>query len=286
MNRKVLVSDAYNFDTGCPINPYYQANFDKHKVMTEHKNIVNLLTQAGIEVIQVPSPANCQDGVYTANWALVRGNSAVLAHLPNARQAEVSYAEKVLKSLGKHVIRLPQGLRFSGQGDALPCGNLLFCGSKYRSDIEAQEFAAQTLGFERVQLQTVPQTNNEGREQINSFSGWPDSFFYDIDLALAVIQEPTKDKKGLIAYCPEAFTTDSQTILDAVDIDKIVVSLDEAKSAFATNLVSTGKNVIMSACAPKLAKELQKRGLTVLATPITELSKGGGYIRCVTLTLD
>jgi len=44
--------------------------------------------------------------------------------------------------------------------------------------------------------------------------------------------------------------------------------------------------VIMSAPAPLLKTALESRGLTVLTPEVAELAKGGGYIRCTTLTLD
>jgi N-dimethylarginine dimethylaminohydrolase len=121
----------------------------------------------------------------------------------------------------------------------------------------------------------------------NAVSGWADSFFYDIDLALSIIKAPEGDKKGLVAYCPEAFMPESQHILAAFDgVDKIKVSLDEAVKAFASNLVSTGETVIMSAHAPLLKQALESHGLTVLTPEVAELAKGGGYIRCTTLTID
>jgi N-dimethylarginine dimethylaminohydrolase len=189
--------------------------------------------------------------------------------------------------LGKEVIHVPNGLKFSGQGDALACGDYLFCGSGYRSDKEAQKFVAETLGYQRIQLQAAPQINDNGQPVINKSSGWADSFFYDIDLAIAIIKAPEAGKKGLIAYCPDAFTTFSKKLLEKFDgVDKIKVSINEAQQAFATNLVSTGETVIMSAHAPIFTAELEKHGLKVLTPDITELAKGGGYIRCVTLTLD
>ncbi len=290
INTRVLMSDANNFSTDQPINPYYHPTpVNLAGARLEHSSIHKLLVQAGIEVIKVDSPADSQDGVYTANWALVRGDKAILARLPGARQAEEAYAEKILTELGKTVIRVPDNLRFSGQGDALPCGNYLFCGNIYRSDLAAQEFAAKTLGFERIQLQTIPQLDALGKPVINMASNWPDSFFYDIDLALAVIKAPDVNQKGLIAYCPAAFTPESQAVLSSMDqIDKIEVSIEEAEYAFANNLISTGKTVIMSGRAPKLAASLKAHGLTIFSPnpDIIELAKGGGFIRCTTLTLD
>lgn len=287
------MSDALNFSAMQAINPYYfDSETNTITAQAEHDAIRKALQTAGVEVLTTPSPSGSQDGVYTANWALVRGDKAVLARLPNVRKAEESYAREVLTKLGKQVIEVPEGLRFSGQGDALACGNYLFCGKGYRSDEAAQQFAAEQLGYTRVQLQTIPQLDASGTPIVNAVSGWEDSFFYDIDLALAIIRHPSTQADGtitpgLVAYCPEAFTRESrETLQNVTAIEFIEVSLEEAEQAFACNLVSTGSSVIMGDGAPHLKSALESRGLTVYTPHIQELSKGGGYIRCTTLTLD
>jgi N-dimethylarginine dimethylaminohydrolase len=288
INHTVLMSDAQHFSAEQAINPYYDdQNVDLEKALAEHQAIQAALSSAGITIAVVPSPEDSQDGVYTANWALVRGDKAILARLPDVRRAEEAYAKQVLEQLGKQVVEVPKGLKFSGQGDALACGNYLFCGQGYRSDEAAQKFAAEQLGYERIQLQTIPELDADGHPMNNAVSGWPDSFYYDIDLALSIIKAPEGDKKGLIAFCPEAFTPESQKILAEFDgVDKIRVSPEEAVKAFASNLVSTGETVIMSAHAPLLRKSLESHGLRVLTPEVAELAKGGGYIRCTTLTID
>ena len=287
INRTVLMSDALNFSAEQAINPYYT---DSHTVtavaQAEHDSIREAFESAGIEVILVPSPTTSQDGVYSANWALVRDNKAILARLPDVRKSEEEWARQQLTNVGLEVIDAPEGLKFSGQGDALACGDYLFCGNGYRSDEAAQIFAAETLGYTRIQLQTIPQLDGNGVPVINAISGWADSFFYDIDLALSIIKAPTETEKGLIAYCPEAFTEESQNFLSSfTNVDKITISLHEAQHAFACNLVSTGESVIMSAHAPLFAEELRKRGLNVITPEVSELAKGGGYIRCTSLSL-
>lgn len=293
INQTLLMSDARNFSTHQAINPHY---FDSEASATvaqsEHESIRKAFADNGITIIDVPSPKDSQDGVYTANWALVRGDIAILARLPNVRKAEEEHARKILTDLGKTVIDVPGEYRFSGQGDALACGDYLFCGVGYRSDIEAQQFAAETLGYQRIQLRTIPQLNETGEPVINSISGWPDSFFYDIDLALSILKEPTETSKGLIAYCPEAFDQESQKILANISnstnntIDAITIPLEEAEYAFAANLVSTGSHVIMSGNAPVFSKKITDAGLTIISPSISELIKGGGYIRCTSLALS
>jgi N-dimethylarginine dimethylaminohydrolase len=184
-----------------------------------------------------------------------------------------------LRNLGKRIIKPPH--RFSGQGDALPCGNLLFAGAGYRTDPRTHQFLADTLGYEVVSLQAVPSRDAAGRPITNRLTGWPDSLFYDIDLAISVL------RPDLIAWCPDAFEPESQdTIRSLTGITKIEVSYTEATQGFACNLVSTGTTVIMSAHAPKLRAAIESHGLTTVTPNITELAKGGGYIRCTSLTLD
>lgn len=270
------------FDDGAAINPYMGAAppIDHLVARAEHASIKRALESAGVTVTQVPPPVDCQDGVYTANWALIRDDTAVMAHLPNVRQGEEPYAEQVLRELGKTIVRIPEGLRFSGQGDALPCGNYLFAGSNYRTDPAVHAFLGQTLGYDVISLQTVPLIDEAGHSVINAVSGWPDSFFYDIDLALSVL------RPDLIAWCPAAFLPASQDKLRALPIDKIEVSLEEAVQAFACNLVSTGGTVIMSAQAPLFKAAVEAHGLKTITPHIAELAKGGGYIRCISLALD
>ena len=281
LNQKVLVSGADFFSFDAPINPYYDKNpVNVDKAKSEHAEILENFRKAGIEIIQVPPPSTSQDGVYTANWALVRNGKAILARLPNARKTEEDYAEKVLLDLGLEVIRVPEGWRFSGQGDALPCGKFLLAGSGYRSDEKAQEFAAEILGFELVQLRTIPELDKNGQPVINSASGWADSFFYDVDLAISVLRD------DLIAYCPDAFDEKSRVKIAELPMKKIIVSYEEATKGFACNLVSTGETVIMSEYAPELKSKIEKHGLKVLTVKAPELARGGGYIRCVSLALN
>ena len=288
INTTVITSSAEYFSNDQQINPYYhEESVDVAGAVREHETIGQMLTSAGVTVRKVDVTPDSQDGVYTANWALIRGKKAVLARLPNARKAEETWAETKLIELGLDVVRVPEDWHFSGQGDALPCGNYLFCGSGYRSDERAQAFAAEQLGYERVQLQTIPQLDEQGLPKINPTSGWADSFYYDIDLALAIVQGPSDNSLGTIAYCPEAFTPSSQAILAGLEgFDKIIVSEHEARKAFACNLVSTGEAVVMSAHAPQLRAELEQRGIQVHTPEIRELVKGGGYIRCTTLSVN
>ncbi len=276
------MSGADYFTDEFAINAYMDSRVPVNvtQACKEHAAIRVSLEEAGMHIIKVPPPEGCQDGVYTANWGLCRGDTVVLSSLPNKRQAEEAYAESILRDLGKKVVKPPY--RFSGQGDALPCGNRLLVGSDYRTDPRVHPFLAETLNYEVISLKTVPKRGwfGFGRPTTNKITGWPDSFFYDIDLALAVLTPE------LIAWCPEAFVPESQATIRALPLEKIEVSLEEATKGFACNLVSSGETVVMSSHAPRLKAAIEAKGFTTITPEITELKKGGGYIRCTTLTLD
>ena len=282
INSRLLVSGTEYFSNYFAINPYYKNEIiDTDKAKKEHDEIITYFERAGIQIIKIPAPRNCQDGVYTANWALVKDGVAVMARLPEARHAEEPYAKRELENLGIKCVEVPDGYLFSGQGDSLRAGDYLFAGSGYRSDPEAQVFAAKTLGLNLIQLHAKPELNPDGSEHINPITNRPDSFFYDIDLAISVIDEKT------IAYCPDALDDASNAKLENLTgFDKIIVDFDECIKGFACNLVSTGKIVVMSNQAPKLKSELEARGLVCLTPDVTELKKGGGYIRCISLWLS
>ena len=286
LNSTLLMSSAHYFGNDHKLNPYYEvgATVDTAKAETEHRGIMDALRRAGAEIVTVDAPPTSQDGVYTANWALVRDGRALMATLPPSRQSEEAWARDRLTELGYRVEHLPQPWRFSGQGDALVCGDLVFCGAGYRSDEAALEYAAQHFGLERIQLQTLPLLDGAGQPVTNVVSGWPDSYWYDIDLTLAVLREPDSTGRGLIAYCPEAFTPESRTILADLDtVDTIEIAEQEASEAFACNLVSTGTTVVMSDQAPQLRADVESAGLSVITPHVDELAKGGGYIRCTSL---
>lgn len=262
----------------------------KERAVQEHTMVKATLEKIGVKVIQVPAPPNLQDGVYTANWALVRNGTALMARLPNKRQGEEAYALEHLQQLGMKTVTLPESvIRYSGQGDSLPCGDLIFTQSPYRTAPEAHSYLTSALGYTQViRLQTKPSRWwGFGPAKRNKITGWPDSPTYDIDLALAILRWPEKSRKGLIAWCPAVFTAASRATLTSLDaVDKIEVSYEEAMNAYALNLVSTGEAVVMNSGAPNFQAAIEAQGLHTFPLDMPELKKGGGSIRCITLTLD
>ncbi len=261
-HRRLLMCAADYFRIDYEINPYMHVGVqpDVAAAVAEHDRIVAAHLAAGRKVEFVDADPGCPDMTYTANAAVVRGDRAVLATLPPERAAETPHHRAWLEENGFDVAETPYA--FSGQGDALACGDLLLSAHGQRTDVRALDTLSRHLGYEVVALRTTsPQ-------------------WYDLDLAVAVIH-PGR----VLAYNPQALDAPSLRTLRGLGMDLIEVAPAEA-AAFALNLISDGRTVTMTSGAPRLAADLQSLGLTVVQLDTTELRKGGGGIRCTALTLD
>jgi N-dimethylarginine dimethylaminohydrolase len=268
VNSELLVSDATYFRVEYEINPYMDTGLqpDTLAAVAEHDTIVRAHRAAGRRVRRVPAAWECPDMVYTANAALVRGGRAVLGDPPPERKSEIPYFRGWLESYGLEV--LEAAYSFSGQGDALACGELLLAGHGQRTDKRMHGVLAEYLDYDDDEIIPLSTVSRQ---------------WYDLDLAVAVITGDT------LAYFPQALDEPSRRRLQDLRMDRgvnlIKVSAAEA-ARFALNLISDGSTVTMTSGAPRLATDLRARGLTVVELDTTELRKGGGGVRCTALTLD
>jgi N-dimethylarginine dimethylaminohydrolase len=291
-NKQVLMSGAEYMSNALPINPYMDADepFDVAKAVEQHHGIRAALESIGIDVIKRDAPVDCQDGVFTANEALldIDNKTVLMARLPKGREQETPYFEQIFRELDKTIMYLPDpSWYFSGQGDALRYGNYLLAGQKFRTTPgpEVHAFIAENLGYEVISLQAKALLNEDGSLFINEVTGLPNSEFYDIDYAVAPIRWPANGERGILAVCREAFEPESVAQIEALpDTDIIWVPYEEATGVSACNLVATGEAVVMNAGAPVLEQALRNRGLHVVTTVNDELKKNGGSVRCTTVT--
>lgn len=290
-NSEVVMSGAEYFSNAAALNPYMHPEEEVHveRAMQQHGVIAQALERAGVTVIRGGTPENCQDGIFTANWAVtgIDDETVVLGNLPSVRGPEKLHYKPLYERLGKKVLELREDWYFSGQGDALRYGNLLLCGQEYRTtnakDVHA--FLQHNLGYDVVSLKTKGLLDQNGQQLINKATGLPESEFYDIDYAIGIVRWPTKEQMGLLAVCKDAFDERNLEIIQSLPNTKILwTPYEEANGVSACNLVSTGHTVVMNAGAPILSEQIRREGLTVIETENDELKKNGGSVRCTTNT--
>jgi N-dimethylarginine dimethylaminohydrolase len=261
MNTELVMCEPTFYRIDYEINPYMDvtAQPEAAAASREHRAIVAAHEAAGRRVWHVPAAPECPDMVYTANTALVRGRRAVLGEPPPLRKAEIAYMRDWLLGRGISVLQAP--FPFSGQGDALACGDLLLFGHGQRTDRRMHVSLADYLGYEVVPLRTVS------------------SLWYDLDLAVAVLSP------NAVAYYPDALDSRSCRRLRGLGLELVEVCASEA-ARFALNLISDATTVTMTTGAPRLASDLRALGLRVVELDTTQLRLGGGGVRCTALTLD
>ena len=104
----------------------------------------------------MPPQKGLPDMVFTANAALVSGRVAFLCNFRHKeRQGEAEHFARWLEEHSFVVQRLPGASYFEGEGDALFCGETLFCGYRIRSDVRSHEYLAEKLDCLAISLDLV-----------------------------------------------------------------------------------------------------------------------------------
>src|SRR5438045_7815600 len=107
-----------------------------------HKTLVAL----GAKIDLVPPQPKLPDMVFTANAGLTVGRQFIPSNFRHQERAgEQPFFAKWMEQQGYKVDWLPENLYFEGEGDALFGGDALFCGYKFRSDIQSHHAIAEML---------------------------------------------------------------------------------------------------------------------------------------------
>ena len=156
---------------------------------------------------------------------------------------------------------MPEGYHFEGAGDALFCGETLFAGYRFRSDVRSHQWIGERIGQEVLPLELV------------------DPRFYHLDTCFCPLAP------DLALYYPGAFDDYGLSVLRDRIPELIEVAADEAIS-FSCNAVVVGRTVILNEGAPNLAANLKERGFEVRPLGFSEFIKSGGSAKCLTFRVD
>lgn len=246
------------------INPWMsrQVGSDPGTSLAQWRALHDTLARLGVRVETLDPAPGLPDLVFTANAGLVFQNVFISSRFRfGVRQGESPIFERWARAEGFEVISPPDGHYFEGAGDALFCGEALFAGYRFRSDVRSHQWVAERLGVEVLPLELV------------------DPRFYHLDTCFC----PVGESEAI--YYPGAFDDYGRSVLRERIRRLIEVSSEEAVS-FSCNAVVVGRDVVLNAGVPKLAGALQESGFTVHPLTLTEFIKSGGSAKCLTLRLD
>jgi N-dimethylarginine dimethylaminohydrolase len=267
--RRYLMCPPLHFGVLYEINPWMssEVSVDPERALAQWEGLVATLEAAGAQVVVMEPAAGVPDLVFTANAGLANGGQFVPSHFRHPeRRPETPINAAWFGERGWRVDHLPAELDHEGAGDALPFTpedgrTVLLSGYSFRSDAGAATELSALLGCPVRPIQLV------------------DPRLYHVDLTFC----PLDARRAIVA--PLGWDAYGRKVVEALVPEPLVLSDDETLS-FCANSVVVGTNIVMPAVPPRVGRQLEAWGFTVVGCPIDEFLKAGGGCRCLTLALD
>jgi N-dimethylarginine dimethylaminohydrolase len=251
------------------INPWMsrEVSVDPEQALAQWEGLVATLEAAGAEVVVMEPEADVPDLVFTANAGVVNGGQFVPSHFRHPeRRPETPINAAWFAKRGWRVDHLPPELDHEGAGDALPFTPedgrpVLLSGYSFRSDAGAATHLSTLLKCPVRPIELV------------------DPRLYHVDLTFC----PLDSRRAIVA--PLGWDAYGRKVVEALVPEPLVLSDDETLS-FCANSVVVGTTIVMPAVPPRVGRQLEAWGFTVVGCKIDEFLKAGGGCRCLTLALD
>ena len=259
--RELLLCPPDHFGIEYEINPWMSRarGADKPLVQEQWKRLHTTLSGLDTKVHLIPGKERLPDMVFTANAGLAVGKKFIPSNFRHKERAgEAPLFAQWMEERGYEIVWLPENLVFEGEGDALFGGDALFCGYKFRTDINSHRAVADLLGCVVISIELV------------------DPRFYHIDTCFCPLTD------GGAMWFPAAFDEYGQRAIRDRLTNLIDVSEEEA-GVFCCNAVVLDHEIVLPEGAPKLVERLRERGYNCHPLQMSEFLKAGGACKCLTM---
>jgi N-dimethylarginine dimethylaminohydrolase len=252
------------FELAYSINPWMDPGgpVDRTLGVRQWSALVDAYRSTGHRVDLLQPLAGLPDMVYAANGAIVVDGRTLVAKFANSqRDAEATVHAAWHRQngilYGGEVQLAAAANEAEGDFAVLSKRILACCG--FRTTPEAHRELAMLTGREVISLELI------------------DPRLFHLDLALAVLD----DERDHIAYYPKAFSEQSRQLLSEMFPDALIANEHDAY-ALGLNAVSDGLHVFIPAGARQLREGLAAAGYWPISIDLSELTKGGGSVKCCT----
>ena len=144
--RELLLCPPDYYGIEYEINPWMSVahGADAAIVQEQWKQLHATLSKLNCKVHLIAPQPRLPDMVFTANAGLTVGRRFIPSNFRHKERAgEQPFFAKWMEQHGYEVDWLPEKLYFEGEGDALFGKDVLFCGYKFRSDIQSHRAIAE-----------------------------------------------------------------------------------------------------------------------------------------------
>jgi N-dimethylarginine dimethylaminohydrolase len=263
--RHYLMCPPTYFDVTYSINPWMDPSrqVDRPLAVRQWTGLVDAYRSTGHRVDLLEPLPNLPDMVYAANGAtVVDGHTLPARFASPERDGEVAVHEtwhrRNITLYGGRDLQPATAIN-EAEGDFAVLSGRILAGYGFRTTLPAHRELATLTGREVISLELV------------------DPRLFHLDLALTVLD----DQCDHIAYYPEAFSRRSRRLLGQLFPDALIATRLDAY-AFGLNAVSDGLHVFIPAGARRLRELLADAGYWPISVDLSELTKGGGSVKCCT----
>jgi N-dimethylarginine dimethylaminohydrolase len=246
------------------INPWMhrEVPVDCGRAAQQWENLRATLRAAGAQIEHLNPVDGLPDMVFTANAGVVNGSQFIPARFAREqRQPESAFDAAWFAARGYRIDWLPEAVHHEGAGDALPFGDVLVSGYRWRSDAASH-----------VQLSALTGAPVRSVELV-------DERLYHLDLAFC----PLDHRRAIVA--PSAWDQYGRRVIEALVPELLPLDDDEALR-FCANSVVVDTTIVMGYCTPRIGAQLERWGFDVVVCDVSEFQRAGGGCRCLTLALD
>jgi N-dimethylarginine dimethylaminohydrolase len=268
--NKLFMTDPSHFEIIYTINPHTKLKtINKKAALSQWTSLKTIFKNLNIDVSTIPSQPSLPDMVFCANAGLPfllnkKNKGIILSNMyNNERKEESTFFQKWFKkNTDFTVLSMPSNIYFEGAGDALwhPHHYLLWGGFGIRTDKEAFNIISKKLNISIITLELC----NE--------------HFFHLDTCLCLLNENTA------LFYPEAFTQDSQKLINKLIKNIIPVSKSDALN-FACNAYSPDeKHVILQKGSKETIRNLKIKNFIPIEIETHEFICAGGSVSCLKLS--
>jgi len=264
--RRYLMCRPEHFRVDYAINPWMHLDspVDTDRALAQWDVLASTIEQAGAVVERIAQLPGAPDMVYAMNYGLVDGDHVAITSFRHSQRAvEAEAAEWWFGEAGLRTSRVADAAAGSFEaGDAFLVGDSLLVAAGPRTDLATHDVLSHTLGVRVASVGVVHPA------------------LYHLDLSFC----PLDERRAIVA--PDAWDAAGRATVAALVPEPLVLDRHEAFT-FAANSVVVGDVVVMPDGVPtRVTRQLERWGFHVATVDVSELHKGGGSVRCMTLPLD
>jgi len=264
--RRYLMCRPEHFRVDYAINPWMDldAPVDPDLALAQWDHLAATIGRAGAVVERISQLPGTPDMVYAMNYGLVDGDHVVITNFRfDERRPEAEAAEWWFGEAGLRTTRVADaGAGAFEAGDAFLFGGALVVAAGPRTERSAHAVLSTALGVRVASVGVVHPA------------------LYHLDLSFC----PLDETRAIVA--PSAFDAAGRETVAELVPQPLVIDEEEAFT-FCANSVVVDDVVVMPAGVPvRVARQLEAWGFSVETVDVSELHKGGGSVRCMSLPLD